>query len=151
MQVGQFYKCNRTLYSQRQIINQTKSFEAFTKGKVYKCVTFDNEDGFAMKNNAGEWHYLSPEENENSWQKHFSQFHHGSEKGDGVFHFDVDLNIDFQQLSDQKCVLIDAAEHIGGIVSDQLYGIVHLIDEIQDQAAEIFGEEIVFPNLNTNK
>ena len=53
--------------------------------------------------------------------------------------------VDWQQLRMQKDTLLKLANK-GTKESDDLTGILHLIDHIQDDAARTLGEEIVFCN-----
>ena len=58
-------------------------------------------------------------------------------------------NIDWRQLRAQKAdvvVRIDIAKAAGRNIDD-LRGLLHLLDHIQDQAAEVLGEEAVFGEL----
>ena len=58
------------------------------------------------------------------------------------------LNIDWDLLRKQKATLLEEIQlaESGDTpdVADDLTGILHLIDAIQDEAAEEFGEETVF-------
>lgn len=57
------------------------------------------------------------------------------------------LNIDWKVLKEQKQVLLAAISHVGeGVIADNLTGILHLIDAIQDYAVDGLGikEDTVF-------
>ena len=51
-------------------------------------------------------------------------------------------NIDIKLLKKQKSFLLELAQS-----NEELMGIVHLIDEIQDQSADVSSEEEVFGNF----
>lgn len=53
------------------------------------------------------------------------------------------LNLNFKDLREQKAALLKLRESNESEAS-MLSGVIHIIDEIQDQAAGILGEEIVF-------
>jgi translation elongation factor EF-1beta len=56
---------------------------------------------------------------------------------------DTPLNrIDYPALREQKEVLLTVIKTIGdGVISDQLDGIIHLIDSIQDYAVDVLGKD----------
>jgi len=63
----------------------------------------------------------------------------------------IDLShVDWKLLRSQKQTLTNVISTSAGIQSDEtteaLTGLLHLLDHIQDQAAEIIGEETVFGN-----
>jgi len=53
----------------------------------------------------------------------------------------IELNVDWDMLSNQKRALIEAINNSG---TDALEGILNLIDDIQDQAASQLGNDVVF-------
>jgi len=53
-------------------------------------------------------------------------------------------NVDWQLLRKQKLQLIRLADSH----DENLMGVVHLLDQIQDSVAEIIGEETVFGNAS---
>lgn len=58
-------------------------------------------------------------------------------------------NVNWRELSDQKATLvfIRRVYQSGSSIDEDLSGIIHLLDYIQDEAAKTLGEEIVFPGL----
>ena len=64
-------------------------------------------------------------------------------------HVTIDLsNVDWSLLRKQKLTLLKTAQRRAKTgaseAAEHLRGLVHLLDHIQDQAAEILGEEAVF-------
>jgi len=61
----------------------------------------------------------------------------------------IDLSqVDWQLLRKQKQTLVDVI-HQGSkddppVVTNHLTGLLHLLDHIQDEAAKVLGEEVVF-------
>lgn len=55
--------------------------------------------------------------------------------------------IDWVLLREQKIALLEMARKAGADELAALEGIIHLLDAIQDAAAEDLGEAIVFPGL----
>lgn len=62
----------------------------------------------------------------------------------------VTLKIDWPLLREQKAELIQAIQHSG---DPDGWGLVHLLDDIQDQAVDKCGlsEELVFGDLSENE
>ena len=64
----------------------------------------------------------------------------------------LDLNLDWDLLRDQKECLLNVIDRLADRKATDmekeeancLNGIIHMVDDIQDQAAEIIGEEAVF-------
>lgn len=57
-------------------------------------------------------------------------------------------NVDFELLAKQKETLVEVIFDMGkGKYAEDLTGILHLLDDIQDQAATQIGEENVFGKL----
>jgi hypothetical protein len=52
--------------------------------------------------------------------------------------------IDWKLLRSQKLTLVQLIESSPPTVAEDLTGILHLIDFLQDEAATFFGDEIVF-------
>lgn len=75
----------------------------------------------------------------------------GIELGDGEQHpapVAVGLDVDWAQLRRQKARLVELAHPHSELGGDpELDGIVHLLDNLQDQAAEVLGEKAVFGDL----
>jgi len=53
-------------------------------------------------------------------------------------------NLDWEALRKQKLTLLNVIDTVSGTTEEDLTGIVHLIDHIQDEAAKQVGEETVF-------
>jgi hypothetical protein len=60
----------------------------------------------------------------------------------------IELTVDFSLLTEQKLTLLHLAESLTGQQKADMKGIISLLDAIQDKAAEILGESVVFPNTD---
>jgi hypothetical protein len=54
------------------------------------------------------------------------------------------MNIDWTLLRSQKLTLMQVIATSPPTVAEDLTGILHTIDALQDEAAEFFGDDIVF-------
>jgi len=67
---------------------------------------------------------------------------------DKNYTFDCELKIDLKTLRDQKDLLV---KQIWGDKNSILWGIVHMIDHIQDTAEKSLGTPTVFPQHKRSK
>lgn len=54
------------------------------------------------------------------------------------------MNVDWTLLRSQKLTLMQVIATSPPTVAEDLTGILHLIDSLQDEAALFFGEEVIF-------
>jgi len=64
----------------------------------------------------------------------------------------IDINVDLDLLRAQKATLVSlidmADDEMDDLIVEHLNGLIHLLDDIQDQAAEVLDPGIVFGPLD---
>jgi hypothetical protein len=61
----------------------------------------------------------------------------------------VVMNIDFAALEKQKSTLFKMSHGLVDEISNDVSGIIHLLDDLQDKAATLLGEDVVFPEMTS--